>query len=242
MNICAGAPCSICLASAELARVGDGRFLACLLLPLRVDCIERVLEARGGEHHDIATLRLHRCSGGPRAIASATALPSTQRISARLPTAIIAILLGFQMNGSSANTNTQSTGYIPSTIAGIVQARRRHCGGRHDASSHSCWCCSALIAAFGASRRRRAAAQEATRTIIDSAGRWSNTPSDIARACGRPARFDPSLYTRAGEDDRLGANAEGRGEAIPQGERARAARVRAPDRTRWARPTSRTWS
>ncbi len=60
MNICAGAPASICLASAGACRVGDGGLLAGLLLPLRIDGIERVLEAGGGEHHHVRTLRLCR--------------------------------------------------------------------------------------------------------------------------------------------------------------------------------------
>jgi hypothetical protein len=40
--------------------VGDLRALARLLLPLRIDRIERVLETRGGKDHDIATLRPRR--------------------------------------------------------------------------------------------------------------------------------------------------------------------------------------
>src|SRR5262249_52449385 len=41
-------------------RVRDDRLLARLLLPLRVDGIERILEARGREHDNVAALRLRR--------------------------------------------------------------------------------------------------------------------------------------------------------------------------------------
>jgi hypothetical protein len=59
----AGAPASICFASAEEAGVGHHGSLAAFARPGCGDLIERVLEARGREHHDVATLRLDRSWG-----------------------------------------------------------------------------------------------------------------------------------------------------------------------------------
>ena len=59
----AGAPCSICLASAELAAYEIGP-LPCPAEPLRVDFVEGCLEARSGEHHELGMVGRRRLTGG----------------------------------------------------------------------------------------------------------------------------------------------------------------------------------